>query len=706
MIKNTPLLALLQERLRDFTPANIIEKIDAYTSFVESIPITLHKAILTGEYYASNEILVEISTGLTKLQPPEGSNDDLYLIYKQTEAFFRYFAELSSKVQSNVRDLMAGNDGNIYDLRSFSSYMTFKDLSLFMKFEDIELNEIIYRINILLAYIDEQLECSIELKSELKSIYNFLKENEDNGNVNTSDFIKILKSKADFLLHKIDYRIYLSAKKNDELFRNKPKLLEVDNAYIKMQEKIEYHYSNFEAEEYNRELKVIEKLNANDANVKGLWKIEPFHHMNRLVNNKDNGQYFKILKDRSAAADKLQKRLAEALEVVSDECDKISFQGAFNLLKNAQQNVELEIEKAGTYKTIITQLSGILKEKSEINVSIDFITEKIKDTENFSGNGSVPNYYCYMQLIKFMHSLLDSLIKIPENLITEEIREIREDRIHNRFDNIILGIETQYNKIHNLLIQVFEKMGSHKLQPVYLRLEERTTEYTLVHTASNQGSDESDKPVDEKYKLFLASSYILPINFRETRNKVNALKNIFSFKLQQVRESIEIRYGRETIQKSIDDFEKKAKENEFKIVQIIAMFVSIATFVLINVKIFDNKTGLESFGIILGLAACFFIFNLMFYIVVAFRFESKKGKWYIGLGWLLTPFIAAALCAYGSYSILKSEENKTTPNIIKMTEQLHEDSVNLHKILDNPALFQRPDTLIKGDTIYIKMKKK
>lgn len=62
-------------------------------------------------------------------------------------------------------------------------------------------------------------------------------------------------------------------------------------------------------------------------------------------------------------------------------------------------------------------------------------------------------------------------------------------------------------------------------------------------------------------------------------------------------------------------------------VQIVAMFVSIATFVLINVKIFDNKTGLESIGIILGLAGCFFLFNLFFYITSLLQFQGEKDNW-------------------------------------------------------------------------------
>ena len=52
-----------------------------------------------------------------------------------------------------------------------------------------------------------------------------------------------------------------------------------------------------------------------------------------------------------------------------------------------------------------------------------------------------------------------------------------------------------------------------------------------------------------------------------------------------------------------------SKENDFKIVQIVAMFVSIATFVLINVKIFDNKSGFESIAIVFGLGGVFTLFN-------------------------------------------------------------------------------------------------
>jgi cytochrome bd-type quinol oxidase subunit 2 len=74
------------------------------------------------------------------------------------------------------------------------------------------------------------------------------------------------------------------------------------------------------------------------------------------------------------------------------------------------------------------------------------------------------------------------------------------------------------------------------------------------------------------------------------------------------------------------EFETLVRTNEFKVVQVVAMFVSIATFVLLNVKIFDGKTSLESFGIILGLAGCFVIFNLFFHVLVYFKIEGKTTK--------------------------------------------------------------------------------
>lgn len=96
------------------------------------------------------------------------------------------------------------------------------------------------------------------------------------------------------------------------------------------------------------------------------------------------------------------------------------------------------------------------------------------------------------------------------------------------------------------------------------------------------------------------------------------------------------------------DLEKKIKDGEFRTIQIVALFVTIASFVLMQVKIYDNKSGVESIAITFSLAGILVLFNGVFHWMIESQKEEEKKNIFCKLYSLITtPIIFVSLSLLG-----------------------------------------------------------
>lgn len=196
--------------------------------------------------------------------------------------------------------------------------------------------------------------------------------------------------------------------------------------------------------------------------------------------------------------------------------------------------------------------------------------------------------------------------------------------------------------------------------------------------------------------LFLDSSYILPVDYSRIDDKRIEEKLQLDSKIETIKSKIEALYNYKKIQletlragKQIDEFKNKLKDGEFKIVQIVALFVTIASFVLMQVKIYDNKSGIESIAITISLAGILVLFNGVFQWMIEGRREPKSG-WKHLCAMVKTPVIFVSILLLASGGILfiyckykgwdmDSQENRMLQEkvtVLKETERMRMDLKN------------------------------
>jgi hypothetical protein len=180
-------------------------------------------------------------------------------------------------------------------------------------------------------------------------------------------------------------------------------------------------------------------------------------------------------------------------------------------------------------------------------------------------------------------------------------------------------------------------------------------------------------------ELFIDSSFILPNDFESIKQDIEALDSFINVQPEKLRNTFDVSISQLEMKNNITGFEKRVKENEFKTVQIVAMFVSIASFVLLNVKIFDEKSSMESFGIILGLASCFFVFNIFFYLIILPHTQGWKafGKFIVKSIFLISFPIGLAFTSYNilsKYGTKKNDKSDNTKTSSDVNLQLYNDT--------------------------------
>lgn len=159
-----------------------------------------------------------------------------------------------------------------------------------------------------------------------------------------------------------------------------------------------------------------------------------------------------------------------------------------------------------------------------------------------------------------------------------------------------------------------------KHKPVYLTfmecvgdLEGNKTVEQIIHQRSDSLSTPYHEHKIANPQLFIDSAYVLPEDFSIAKDDLRGKETYLTSNIRSLKNRVEIDVKNKVFEKKADEFEKKVKENEFKVIQIVALFVTVSVFVLNSVKFFTETNDLYGYlSLLSGLAACLVLFNAIF----------------------------------------------------------------------------------------------
>lgn len=686
-------LTAFEKRINSFdsdstNPQNVIQFLD------QQGVVILNKAILCGDYYLdqpNGESSPDSSaTALEKLEllfkKPEAkyswvdSNRDIFRteVSNFQRRFFSLFKELSDYVQRSSYSYLNGNEKELIDSTTFLDIRLQKEIAeSFSVPETVKkriAQESLYRINLFLAYFDENLHCDVKAIAELeKARYSmFDLRTEFQADEESLALIKILDDKIEFLIFKIKYR------QNHPRWNSKPSTTAVKFPEI---DSNNFYRSFYFRAEFHCDLLNHKKVSDLDEKIKSFTEtnpltilshaVEPYHHINHELRRGKN-THKKILKTEMFL-DGLSKSPDQSAHVKEwagvPVADLVSYQSLYNLLRNTKLRLKLKQEKEWNYPEILQNIKGFLtgKEKLKQNLLRAYLDEINQFTTE---KECIPEYYAYIIYLNFVDDVIEYFKENSKTIIEfkDDGESINLEGRRRKISEITNYLDKLYNEALLNLKTNFLRIRDHKSLPLYVTLEECNGSHILNNEAP----------------LFLRSSYILPLNYNEIERDIDSRAVFFKAKKATLDVSFNTEFDKYDIQNKLTEFVKIVRENEFKVVQIVAMFVTLAAFVLLNVKIFDGKTGLESFGIIIGLAACFILFNLFFYFVTVFQIRRKIT---FGFVFFTILFVGSSVgLFFSSKSILKEQGKKRNQDIDslfeglrKMNDRLRQDTIYIIK---------------------------
>jgi hypothetical protein len=628
---------------------------DKYLNKFEDYLINLNYIVLGGQYYFDeNKIvyknIVQIKEAVTFISMKlastnrkdksnkaevanKESNDNKAFNYEEIKKTFELVDNFTKTRKDYLKKILnkdVGSDKNngvfSYFLPEFISGDTEREFKTKDNSQKDEAKRVTFlnkmlRFNIALAEEDEALSCGalqidklIRIKKSLELLFKD-ETSSSEENIKKVDRIKnILFDKIEFLKKKISLRERMC---EDDEFSYKDKK-EYERIYERNGENEvnDNHYDAFYAKsvELYLEKKIpyqqrpIEKRRFSDGQVyfnsdeeydltscEDVWKWS--RHLRKRLKD-DSLPHDEAISDVDMVLKVMENRINE-LEKVNGGDKIVSFESfayrsTYNLLFNTSIKIILK-------KEIIENFKNCLNENANNTINdITFIRDifnKIKDKQD---DLRIYDYHPYQTLLKFFQ---DFTTKVREDVFCLGIEKDKLDE-KNEVESTkkIEGKIKVIGKLYEDAIKLFQKnlkwCKSKKWNPIYLEKKSSIIEY------------------DSETTLFMDSSFVLPDNFAKIEETWYAEDQYRMVTLRSTKNRAQFEIHRIVTESSVDrkkeEFEKKVKENEFKVVQIVAMFVTIATFVLTNVKIFENRSLSASMAVMFAFAACMLLFNAFF----------------------------------------------------------------------------------------------
>lgn len=672
----------------------------------EELFFNLNLSVIAGEYLRDytefKNIASALSTNAVELVQSLEETEDVALLVDnveddgqttEKESFFnnaiRYYIELTDNINENIKEILKKEDEK-KELKPKRIKVKYEIERLFYERNDFQNTDLkpgyfLFLINLSLAELDEYLECSEWCLSEIDLLENYLENSNTIFSKWYSQIIKILKDKCKYLRYKINYR---ATRKSDI------KITE-DSAFYEFYEETNKHYTkenivNGVSEiinncwDENSSKTVIEdgkqkrfaiffkKAVNTDAyrrlSSTAILNSKKIHQLNKFLKNTTTLNLDEKLSNISTLVQNIEAQLTNT----TSEFQQIYLHSSLNLLQNTQLFLILKQEEIIGYKNICGDnfYTGSAFQKS------NSFRKKIEGELN----RLYKDYRGYEHVIDFLDTLFEKL-QNPESFFDffkKEEHNIDDLKLGIYKENILKNINIIKRFYEEILLKIEENkkyLTHYEVKPIYLEVENCLKSYSIK-------VPEGEELKDKKIEVFLDSSYVLPINYEKISNKINQKSLVYNYEIKLIKGRLDILFDLDFARKKYHNIENKFKENEFKVVQIVAMFVSIATFVLINVKIFDNKSGSESFAIILGLAGVFTLFNGFFnWLIQGHLYKKIDRKFYLF-------FILPTLLIAGGGVIMYCSDSKT---IIE----------NVDKSLD-----KKIDSLVKVKTLNIERKYK
>lgn len=664
-----------------------MEHIKLYQEFLENNDITralfrLNLSVISGEYLLKYDSFIKIintpiknqikKIDTIKLEKSEKSFEE-----EQTDKISEKFKEVIKKsvefykqLAENINDNSTIIIGTELDTESINRHFyTSKKLSLKAEIENSFNDEnstestlfSLFLINLNIADFDEYFESSDEFFNIVSEFLAYL--NRIETDKYSSSIKNILVEKCNYLKYKIEYR--QGIQRND-FSRSK--------YFIKFYNATNNHYSKVTSGN-NGNSTFIDAIGSSynfDLLTSNSLTVKEIHQLNKYLRRNNSIEVSK----KSAKLIPLKSKINLLLQNSSiKKFDKISYLSVKNLLNNTLINLKLKQESdlnfqnlcgPKFYETIIT--------KNEFY-------EEIRELLNHP----YIDYKKYEYVLDFFGDLFEKL-QSPESVFTilNDLNNntLTEQQLNGYKDNLIKN----FNSLKEVYKEVLDKkdkniryLRRYELKPIYLESKDCIEDVEIEIENQN-----------ESIKIFLDSSYILPINFTKITNEVTEKRNEYKTELKLIKSKItnliDNKISKLKIDKSLKEIEEQKKvfqtnlkDNEFKLVQITAMFVTLAAFILINVKIFDNKTAFESIAIILGLAGVLTLFNGVINWIIMWRiYKSDDRKLKMDTPWFV--FILSGTLILISFLILIFSNNETINDKIETTAINISDSIYKCKI--------------------------
>lgn len=601
------------------------------------------------------------------------------------ESLIDKYSYFSAKINDNLNCLCEGISYSQIDvdiLRS-SSLHRILDGDIFNEPKDksIEDDEIqnlrnLFFLNLFIADYDENLESDKFCEKELKEIEKFLKNFQESNKA--LEISKILLDKTRYLLFKIRYRSkpFRKLRHHDDLglltidaISLNPKhdlYISKENVFFEFVKKTIDHY---EKEKQERQLSEEEQLSKHfilirdefDKKELAEHSISFFFEYNRYL-KKAETKYDEKIKVLESIIKEIERRIIDGHNS-GNKFEMLSYKSCKNLLSNTKFRLFLsKLQKALKEGSVLFN-DSFYKEPESTKI-IDFFKKITAEREK------IPPYFDYKQFevqMDFFDYLIETLMD-QEMILQKFLFLSGEDKNSEgdilEYNQYLKNIYAKIATIKIIYLEFLDRFNCWDLEskdlgllPIYLGKEDCMIPYKLK-------TAEEEKTID--IKLFLDSSYVLPVDYSRIDEKKTEEKLQLDSKIQVIKSKIEALYNykkskiaAEDITKQIDtfkkdketmsvDLEKKIKDGEFRTIQIVALFVTIASFVLMQVKIYDNKSGVESIAITFSLAGILVLFNGVFHWMIESQKEEEKKNIFCKLYSLITtPIIFVSLSLLG-----------------------------------------------------------
>lgn len=427
----------------------------------------------------------ELKIGINELSTFEKNVENYLKLINRAEEDFTQYEKIESLHETK----------EIIDLDELKSY----------KRSIIQVEESLVMINIALAEIDMNLDCSSYTQKKIDLCKEYLLKFNNKSNVLIDFIIDILLDKCDFLLYKIYCRKQKQARRvnidprNNFYEERKNKISDKNKYYKGFIEKCKKHYF----EDLN-EPKFLESEIITSSKIHDSCKYYRFKNKPEQIKNLTT----KILEETKI----LHKRSFDSL--AEDSAIKFCVNSRIRILVNDYKKNDFE-----SFFKIINEekLEDFFKDLLGFDFTDDSDQEVI-----------TKDYIPHKVILEFFNEFFDFLTTSPLKLLNSESLEKlnKGENIDSYIQKFLFGksaMKSKFDKylrnISNFLDYGFTYSNIKKLKPIYLsyadckipvNFESKTTIFEV-----------GNKTIDLKgLSLFLDSSYVLPIDYEHIKSEI------------------------------------------------------------------------------------------------------------------------------------------------------------------------------------------